>query len=1178
LFLLALCGLERTAEAQIQLVPDISTVVGSGTQGYSGDGGVATSAALHQPTGVAADSAGNLYIADFYNQVIRKVAAGTGIITTVAGTGTAGYGGDEGPATSAALNQPYGVTVDSAGNLYIADFGNERIRKVAANTGTITTVAGTGGLGDSGYGGPATSAALYGPTGVAVDNAGNLFIADTLNNIVLKVAAGTGIITVVAGNGTRGYSGDRGAATSAELNQPFTVSVDSKGNLYIADSYNQRIREVAAGTGTITTVAGDGMSGYSGDGGSATDAELNYPDGVTADSAGNLYIVDSNNQVIRFVAAGTGTITTVAGNGSQGYSGDGGPATSAELSDPFDAAIDIAGNLYIADTLNDRIRKVTVATGSTLFPTTAVGSASPQQNLLLQLNAAQTITRISAAKSQNGQQEYDVGAVTGCAVDSTTTNASGAICSVPLTFQPAYPGERGGSLQVVAGTGTFSFGLVGIGTAPQIAFTPATITTVAGNGTQGYSGDGGPATSAELNGPGVVVVDTVGNLFIAELHNNSIRKVAAGTGTITTVAGNGIAGYNGDGGPATSAELNYPSGVDVDNQGNLYIADTSNYRIRKVDGNTGTITTVAGNGIGGYSGDGGPATSAELNTPGGVRVDNAGNLFIADTSNHVIRKVAAGTGTITTVAGNGTKGYSGDGGPATSAELHYPDGVTVDSAGNLYIADTNNNRVREVAAGTGTITTVAGNGMPGYSGDGGPATSAELFSPYVAWVDSANDLYIADTNNQVIRKVASGTGIISTVAGTGTVGYSGDGAPATSAEMNLPFSVALDGPGNLYITDFGSDRIRKVDQADPPSLSFDPTNVGATSSDSPQTVKIGNIGNQPLAFSNNPSYPSGFPVNSADTALCSSGASLNPGTNCDVSMSFIPTAVGNNSGSVLLTDNTLNISGAMQAIPLSGTGIALVPALNFAAITAQTDGNPPFRVSATSDSSGAVTYTVVSGPATIMGSTVTLTGVGTVVLSASQTASGNYAAATATTSFVVSASVFTLTSASSSATTTAGGQATYSLTLTPASGTTIPDAATLSATGLPTGATATFSPAMITAGSGTTTVMLTIRTSSNQTARNENPIPGAPLAPVALGLLLLPLAGMKSVRTRLRQIPCLPLLLAAAALFLGAVLTGCSGNGSFPSFSQADTYTVIATATDATRNAQSSVNLTLTVK
>ena len=1183
-FLLVFCALERTSDAQIQLVPDISTVAGNGTLGYSGDGGAAISAALRQPSGVAVDNAGNLYIADFYNGIVRKVAAGTGIITTVAGNGTPGYAEDGGPATNAELNQPYGLAVDSAGNLYIADFGNQRIRKVAANTGVITTVAGNGGVGNSGYGGPATSAELFGPYGVAVDSAGNLYIADTFNWIVLKVAAGTGILTAVAGNGTEDYSGDGGPATSAELNQPFGVAVDNKGNLYIADSYNQRIREVAASTGTITTVAGNGTQGYSGDGGPATGAELNYPDGITVDGTGNLYISDSNNQVIRMVAAGTGTITTVAGNGTQGYSGDGGPATSAQLSSPFDAAIDLGGNLYIADTLNNRLRKVAVATGSTLFPTTAVGSASPQRTLLLQLNAAQTITSITTAKSQNGQQEYDVGIVTGCTVDGTTTNASGTICEVPLTFEPAYPGERGGSLRVVAGTGTFSFGLVGLGTAPQIAFTPGTITTVAGNGTPGYSGDGGAATNAELNGPAVVAVDSAGNLFIVEINNNTVRKVAAGTGIITTVAGTGEDDYSGDGGPATSAELDYPTGVDVDNQDNLYIADTFNNRIRKVDGNTGTITTVAGYGVLGYTGDGGPATSAELYTPTGVRVDNAGNLYIADSGNHVIRKVAAGTGTITTIAGTGTKGYSGDGGPATNAELHYPNAVDLDSAGNLYIADTQNHRIREVAASTGTITTVAGDGTPGYTGDGGPATSAELYSPYLVWLDSADNLYIADTLNHAIRKVASGTGIISTVAGTGTVGYNGDGGLATSAEMNMAFSVAVDGPGNLYIADFGNNRIRKVDQADPPSVSFDATNVGATSSDSPRTLRAGNIGNQPLAFSSNPTYPASFPVNGADTALCTSAAPLNPGTDCDVSMSFIPTAVGINSGSVVLTDNTLNVSGAMQAIPLSGTGIALVPMLNFAAIPAQTNGNPPFTVTATSDSNGAVTYTVVSGPATIMGSTVTLTGVGTVVLSASQVASGNYAAATATTSFTVSAGIFTLTSASNSATTTAGGAATYSLTLTPA-GTTIPDAVTLSATGLPMGATATFSPATVAAGSGMTTVMLTIQTSSSHTARNENPLPGLPIIPAALGFLLLPLAGMKSVRARLRQMPRLPLLLAAAALSLGAALglSGCSGMGMASSSSSSSSpaptsYTVVATATDVTRSAKSSTNLTLTVK
>jgi trimeric autotransporter adhesin len=685
----------------------ILTIAGGGTD----DARPATMAGLNGPSGVALDSVGNLYIADQYNSRIRRVAAGSGIVTTVAGNGSEGFSGDGGAATAAALFEPSGVALDSAANLYIADFSNHRIRKVAAGSGIITTVAGNGSESFSGDGGAATAAGLRYPEGVALDSAGNLYIAEWASNRIRKVAARSGIITTVAGNGSFGFSGDGGAATAAGLFSPSGVALDSAGNLYIADWENHRIRKVAAESGIITTVAGNGSQGFSGDGGAATAAGLNYPTGVAMDSEGNLYIADYGNNRIRKVAAGSGIITTVAGNDSRGFSGDGGAATAAGLDRPYDVAMDSEGNLYIADTYNNRIRKVAAANGI--------------------------------------------------------------------------------------------------------------ITTVAGNGSNGMSsGDSGAATAATLSGPNSVVLDSAGNLYIADYGNHRIRRVAAGSGIITTVAGNGSLGFSGDGGAATAAGLSYPIGVALDSAGNLYIADFSNHRIRKVAAGSGIITTVAGNGSPGFSGDGGAATAAALYWPGDVALDSAGNLYIAEEGNNRIRRVATGSGIITTVAGNGSQGFSGDGGAATAAALSHVHGVALDPAGNLYVADSGNNRIRKVEVGSGIITTVAGSGSTGFgggfSGDGGAATAAGLYWPFGVALDSAGNLNIADTGNFRIRKVAGGSGIITTVAGNGFMGpggrggFSGDGGPATAAELNIPVHVALDSAGNLYETDEDSNRVRAV--------------------------------------------------------------------------------------------------------------------------------------------------------------------------------------------------------------------------------------------------------------------------------------------------------------------------------------------------------------------------------
>ena len=370
------------------------------------------------------------------------------------------------------------------------------------------------------------------------------------------------------------------------------------------------------------------------------------------------------------------------------------------------------------------------------------------------------------------------------------------------------------------------------------------ISTVAGNGTQGYSGDAGPATSASMNAPRGIAVDSVGNIYIADSPNNVIRKVSASTGVISTVAGNGTQGYSGDGGSAISAELDTPAGVAADSAGNIYIADMSNNVIREVIASTGVITTVAGVGDdfwGGYSGDGGPATDATFADPAGVALDSSGNLYIADMFNNVIRKVTGATGIITTVAGNGTSGYSGDGGPATSAEMNLPTNVAVDSAGNIYIADLDNQVIREVVASTGNISTVAGDGTGGYSGDGGPATSAMLGYPAGVAVDDQGNIYISESGNSVVRKVTASTGIITTMVWNGLTGYTGDGDLATAAALTSPSGVAIAAASgyylasNLYIVDQGNNVVRVVGAYRVAAPTFSP--ISATYA-TPQTVTI----------------------------------------------------------------------------------------------------------------------------------------------------------------------------------------------------------------------------------------------------------------------------------------------------------------------------------------------------
>jgi sugar lactone lactonase YvrE len=589
---------------------------------------------------------------------VFKLSGGT--LTRVVGTGVEGGIASDGRAIDSSLSSPEGVAVDSAGNVYIADAGG--ILQVAPD-GAITSLF-VRSYGVCGQG-------LVRPSGLAVDSAGNVYVGDEDTSQLLLITP-TGFGTCLS-----------------YLSQPEGVAVDASGNLYVAAPYEQKVWKVSSTIGGGESVfAGSGKQGYSGDGGPATKASLNTPYGVAVDESGNVYIADTYNYRIRKVAP-DGVITTVAGTGTQGYSGDGGPAIDAKISAPYGLASDSTGNLYFAD------------------------------------NNVALVRRISAS---------------------------------------------------------------------------GTITTVAGGH---MIGDGGAATSAELNLPRGVAKDAAGNLYVAEFDGNRIRKVGL-NGKISTFAGNGTAGFSGDGEPAEKAELDNPIDVAVDAAGELYIADWNYGRVRKVGAN-GTITTIAGSGFHGNLSDGIMATAAELSTIGGIALDKLGNLYISDQglSSDLpapmprVRKVAR-DGTITTVAGNGKQGYSGDGGEATKAQLDMPSGLAVDASGNLYIADYNNFRIRKVTPG-GLISTVAGNGQQGSLGDGGPATAAELDGASAVTVDASGDLFIADYC--AIRRVKKG--IITTVAGGSGCDYSGAVGPATKVGLQ-PLNLVVDSAGRIYAADYSS--------------------------------------------------------------------------------------------------------------------------------------------------------------------------------------------------------------------------------------------------------------------------------------------------------------------------------------------------------------------------------------
>ncbi len=510
----------------------ISTIAGSSTIGYSGDGGPAAQATFKDINGLAVDSSGNLYIADSGNCAIRKISTG-GIIRTVAG-GQCGFAGDNGPATKAEIGGPNGVAVDAAGNMYIADPANQRIRYVNTS-GIITTIAGTGTAGFSGDGSSATAATFSDPAAVAVDASGALYVADIDNGRVRRFVVGGNIATFA---GTATSVGDGGPSTQARLDSPNSAAVDSSGNLYIADIAANRVRKVTP-SGTITTLAGNGQSGYGGDNGLSSSAILAMPYSVAVDSAGNVYIADSDNGRIRRVNATTGIITTFAGGGSGTYTGpgtggDGGLATAASLNFPTAVAVDGAGNVYLICSVMSNITPNSLS-----------------------------VRRITTD-----------GKINTWAGGSSATGFSG-------DGGPPLQAQFGNNLiRIAAGNdGSLYIADNGNNRIRKVDPAGATINTIAGNGQASDSGNGGAATAAGVNAPWSVLADAAGNLYIGEQF--FVRKVTP-SGIIGPYAGNGQMDFSGDGGPATAPSFSGISGMALDSGNNLYLVDSGNRRIRQV--------------------------------------------------------------------------------------------------------------------------------------------------------------------------------------------------------------------------------------------------------------------------------------------------------------------------------------------------------------------------------------------------------------------------------------------------------------------------------------------------------------------------------------------------------------------------------------------------------------------
>jgi protein kinase-like protein/NHL repeat-containing protein len=687
----ASCGLVIVLVAALLWVLSGAEVVRGNAAALSGPPAGASTARLGPDlNALAVDRHGNVYLAFRDTHTVTKLTP-DGALSTVAGDNGDGFSGDGGPATEARLSFPHGLAVESDDDLLIADTGNGRIRRVDARTGIITTVAGTGDSAAVGDNGPAVAAELDAPADVAVGPDDDIYVVEADGNRVRRVDA-NGRITTVAGTGTVGFAGDDGPATLAEFNNPVAIAVHGE-DVYVSDADNDRIRRIDS-RGVIDTVAGNGEGSDEGgrDGDAATAVELQGADNLATGPDGTLYLAERFGDRVRRVRP-DGRITTVAGTGLPGFSGDGGPGANAEVAGPNAVAVGPDGVVYVGDTLNRRVRRI----GADGVISSVVGSGPVYPGDGLKATEASLLDPRMARVGPDG-----------------------------LTYIADAGDNR---IRRVERDGTMS--------------------TVAGTGSAGDGGDGGKATDAELDHPTGIDFGPDGTLYIADSGNERIRARTP-DGRIRTVAGVARSGSGGDGGPAEKAELTDPQYVEVTADGAIYIAEREGNRIRRI-GPDGVVSTVAGTGTAGFSGDGGPATQAQLDGPTGVHVGPDGTLFISDYRNSRLRRVN-GDGTIATVAGTGTDERAGDGGPAVDASLVGPFTVVSGADGGLYIADDNAHGIRHIDS-TGIITMVVGNGERGHPDDDVPASDAYLATPAGISTTADGTLLITDVGNDQVYSV-----------------------------------------------------------------------------------------------------------------------------------------------------------------------------------------------------------------------------------------------------------------------------------------------------------------------------------------------------------------------------------------------------------------------------------------